>query len=169
VWPFLSLKWYIIFLNGQQELFDQKHLFFALKMLGLLAVIMLPLALAAHYVRIDPKIPSGAFLWALNNLFFVSFAEEAIFRGFIQGGMSRVVVRSSYGRWLPLVLGSLTFGLAHYQGGLAYMCLATVAGLFYGYTYQITRSLEAAMLVHFCLNLIHFLFFSYPSLKAGLI
>jgi membrane protease YdiL (CAAX protease family) len=137
-------------------------------MLGLLALIMLPLALATHYVRFDPKIPSGAFLWILNNLFFVSFAEESLFRGFIQGGMSKLTAPYSWGRWIPLVVSSLTFGLAHYQGGLPYICLATIAGLFYGLTYQRTRSLEGAMLVHFGLNLVHFLFFSYPSLKAGL-
>ena len=88
-------------------------------MLGLLAAIILPLALTTHYVRFDPKIPSGAFLWILNNLFFVTFAEEAFFRGFIQGGLSKLAARSNYSRWLPLIVSSLTFGLAHYQGGLS--------------------------------------------------
>ena len=134
-------------------------------MLGLLAAIMLPLALTTHYVRFDPKIASGAYLWILNNLFFVTFAEEALFRGFIQGGLSKLAARSNYSRWLPLIVSSLTFGLAHYQGGLPYIGLATIAGLFYGYTYDRTKRLEGAMLVHFGLNLVHFLFFSYPSLK----
>ena len=160
---------YLIFLKDtNQTLFDRKQLAFAFKILGLLTVVMLPLALATHYVRIDPKIPSGAVLWSLNNLFFVSFSEEALYRGFIQGGMSKLLARASYGRWVPLIVSSLTFGLDHYQGGLPYISLATIAGLFYGYTYQRTRNLEAAMLVHFGLNLLHFLFFSYPSLKAGL-
>jgi len=160
---------YLILLkDSNQTLFDRKNLVFAFKMLALLAVIMLPLALATHYVRLDPKLPSGAFLWALNNLFFVTFAEESLYRGFIQGGMSKLLARSSYGTWVPLIAGSLSFGLDHYPGGLSYIFLATIAGLFYGYTYQRTKVIDAAMLVHFGLNLLHFLFFSYPSLKAGL-
>ncbi len=42
--------------------------------------------------------------------------------------------------------------------------LATIAGLFYGYAYWKTNRLEASILVHFGLNLIHFVAFSYPAL-----
>ena len=40
---------------------------------------------------------------------------------------------------------------------------AGTAGLFYGYTYQKTKRIEASMLVHFCLNMVHFLMFTYPN------
>jgi len=72
---------------------------------GLLA-FMLPLALATHYVRIDPKLPSHTWLWALNNLFFVSFAEESLFRGLIQGGLTNLASTISHWKWPPLVVSS---------------------------------------------------------------
>jgi hypothetical protein len=57
---------YLILLkDSNRTLFDRKNLVFAFKMLGLLAVIMLPLALVTHYVRLDPKLPSGALFCGL--------------------------------------------------------------------------------------------------------
>ncbi len=55
-----------------------------------------------------------------------------------------------------LVLTSLIFGLAHIHRKTGiydfpnwpYVACATFAGLFYGYTYQKTRSLMSASLVH---------------------
>ncbi|MBX7231668.1 MAG: CPBP family intramembrane metalloprotease [Bdellovibrionales bacterium] len=151
--------------SHDKKLWDEGNFIFSSKVLALLVIVMLPLAVASQYVKFDPKLPSGAWLWALNNLFFVAFAEEALFRGFIQGGLTKVVPNTSLWKWVPLFVASIFFGLAHYRGGVPYILLALVAGLFYGYAYQKTKSLEAAMYVHFGLNLIHFLLFSYPALQ----
>jgi uncharacterized protein len=129
-----------------------------------LACLILLMAIAAPltgYVRFNPKFPDWTWLWALNNFFFVCLAEEALFRGFIQTQLLR---------WMKgggAVIGAAAlFGLAHYQGGLPYIVFAFGAGLFYGQTYWRTGRLQSSMAVHFGLNLVHFLLFSYPSLRT---
>jgi uncharacterized protein len=134
-----------------------------LRVLGILLAVMLPLALGAHYVRFDPKFPAGGWLWIFNNLFFVCVAEECLFRGFAQGGLQRFQLRPFF-QHLPLIASSIFFGLYHYEGGLIYIAFATIAGAFYGFAYMRTKRIESAIVVHFGLNLTHFLFFSYPSL-----
>ena len=54
--------------------------------------------------------------------------------------------------------------MLHYQGGLSYVALATVAGIFYGMAYYKSGRLISAIAVHFLLNLTHALFFTYPAL-----
>lgn len=67
---------------------------------------------------------------------------------------------------MPLCLvQAALFGVGHYKGGIPYVIFASIAGLFYGYAYDKTKRIESAVVVHFGLNLTHFLFFSYPALK----
>jgi membrane protease YdiL (CAAX protease family) len=158
---------YLFLLEKRESVsWQRKDSLITLKTFATLLVFMLPLALVTHYVRIDPKLPPQTWLWALNNLFFVCFAEESIFRGLIQGGLTNLASAISRWKWLPLVLSSMLFGLDHYEGGLPYILLAAFAGVFYGYTYWKTNKLRSSILVHFGLNLTHFLLFSYPSLIA---
>ena len=44
---------------------------------------------------------------------------------------------------------------------------ATLAGVGYGVAYQRTRRIEAAMVVHFALNAVHLLLFTYPALASS--
>jgi membrane protease YdiL (CAAX protease family) len=46
------------------------------------------LAMLLGYVRYDLKLNSFFIIWALNNLLFTCIAEEALFRGLIQGSVS---------------------------------------------------------------------------------
>ena len=64
------------------------------------------------------------------------------------------------------IIASILFGLAHLPGGWVYACFAAVAGLFYGYAYLKTQNIEASIIVHFAVNAIHFLAFTYPSLRG---
>ncbi|MDD2056172.1 CPBP family intramembrane metalloprotease [Pseudomonas sp. GD03860] len=107
-----------------------------------------------------PKWPGQAWIWALNNLLLVSLTEELLFRGYIQGGLERLL----NSRTLALMLASGLFGLAHLGAGWQWMLLATVAGLGYGLAYR-QGGLFAAVLCHFALNLSHFAGFTYPMLK----
>jgi len=138
----------------------------ALKVLGVLVACMLPIALAIHYVRFEFKFPQLGWIWILNNLFFVCLAEEGLFRGFVQNGLEGLLPKTKMFSGISIVAAATLFGLAHYKGGVAYVALAAVAGLFYGYAFQRTKRLEASIIVHFGLNLIHFLFFSYPALAT---
>ena len=102
-------------------------------------------------------------VWALRNLFFTCVAEEAFFRGFLQRYLELGLAGFRAGKLLSLAIVSLLFGLAHFAGGAGYVALSTLAGLVYGYVYQKTGRIEAAILTHFLLNAGHFLFFTYPA------
>jgi membrane protease YdiL (CAAX protease family) len=132
---------------------------------ALIAVVMV-LSLAAGYVRFAPKLPAETALWLGVNLLFTCTAEEALFRGFIQAQLQRRWQGRVWGAWLALGVAAALFGLAHAAGGPAYVALATVAGLGYGWIYRRTQRIEAGILTHFALNTVHFLAFTYPALQA---
>ena len=130
--------------------------------LGLCVLTLIALATFIDYVKFDPKIPSEACLFALNNLLLVCIAEEAFFRGYLQKYMSSFCTRYQFPKVFALLGASLFFGLRHINGGIPFVALSAVAGLFYGAVYMKTGRIEASILTHFGLNLTHFLFFSYP-------
>ena len=99
----------------------------------------------------------GAFM--LANLFFVSLAEEALFRGYLQQRFKQLL-----GGIPALLLSSLLFGLAHLSGGLLLVIFATLAGLLYGLAWHWSGRLWLSTALHFGLNLTHLLFFTYPAL-----
>lgn len=143
----------------------KKTLVETLKVSFLGVMLLMPLAILSGYVAFDPKLPETFWLWAFNNLIFVCFAEEVIFRGVIQNHLMQVARRYQISPFVPILVTSILFGtvlLGHLHGGPAYIAFATIAGLFYGYVYHTTKRLEAAILVHFIVNLSHFLLFSYP-------
>ena len=131
---------------------------------GVIALLMV-LSVAAGYVRFEPKFPADTWLWLWVNLCFTCLAEEALFRGFIQAQLQRLWQGRSWGAGLALAVAAVSFGLAHAAGGAAYVALATVAGLGYGWIYQRTRRIEASILTHFALNTVHFFAFTYPALS----
>ncbi|OLS62949.1 CPBP family intramembrane glutamic endopeptidase [Pseudomonas putida] len=120
----------------------------------------LALAWLIDLVHWSPKWPPDAWLWAANNLLLVSLVEEALFRGYLQGGLQRLV-----GANPALVLSALLFGLAHVGGGWPWVALATLAGAGYGLAWR-HGGLPAALLAHFGLNLAHFTLFTYPLLAT---
>ena len=132
---------------------------------AVVALVVMALSLAAGYVRFEPKFPAETWLWLGVNLGFTCMAEEAIFRGFIQAQLVRAWSHRAGGRWWALAVAAGLFGLAHAAGGPAYVALATVAGVGYGWIYQKTSRIEASMLTHFALNTVHFLGFTYPALQ----
>ncbi len=132
--------------------------------LGLLILIVGGLSFLLGFVRFDAKYSSYLLIWAPTNLLFVCVAEEAFFRGFIQKYLTLTLKSIPYSTYVAIGCAAILFGLAHYKGGIQYMFLATVAGVGYGWAYFKTKKIEAAILTHFLLNLIHFLFFTYPAL-----
>lgn len=125
-------------------------------------IVLLLSSLALGYVKWEPKIPSSLPIWIISNLFFTCVAEEGLFRGFVQNLLSKINFK--YSPLLALIISALSFGLLHYKGGINYILLAAVAGLFYGWIYQATKKIEASILTHFLVNLTHLLFFTYPAL-----
>jgi membrane protease YdiL (CAAX protease family) len=134
----------------------------AAPIIGLNIAIIIVLSLALGYLRFDPKRTSFFWLWAYHNLFLTCLAEEAFFRGLIQGGLRTAFNDYRYGALLALIIGAALFGVAHFAGGWQYVLLATVAGLGYGWVFMRTGRIEMSILAHFLMNATHFLLFTYP-------
>lgn len=124
------------------------------------------IATVLGYITFDPKWPSIMMYWTVNNLLFVVITEEALYRGFLQRHLSMLWPDYSRLSWLAVLIPAVLFGANHYTGGPYYMLLATIAGCFYGYVYRRTKRFEASIILHFAVNLVHILFFSYPASKA---
>ena len=125
----------------------------AIPLLLLLAVQLGGLALELHW-------PEWIGSFMLANLFFVSLAEEAFFRGYLQQRL-----RQKIGAWAALLITTLLFGLVHFSGGVMMVVFATLAGLIYGLAWQWSGRVWVATAVHFLLNMTHLLFFTYPALQ----
>ena len=135
----------------------------ALMGLMLAAIAALGGALLLGMIAWSPKWPAQGWLWLLNNLLLVTLVEEALFRGYLQGGLSRWFKHLPYGQTLALLIASALFGLAHVAAGWQWMLLAGMAGLGYGLAYRF-GGLSAAIATHLGLNVLHFVFFTYPML-----
>ncbi|MDF8329576.1 CPBP family intramembrane metalloprotease [Aeromonas salmonicida] len=128
-----------------------------------LALLLLPLAAllitAWQLGALKPEagLPYWWWLFALNNLLFTCVAEEALFRGFIQQG---VTARSRL--WLGILVASLLFGTAHLAGGPLLMLFAALAGACYGLAFHFSGRLSVAIVIHFLFNFAHLALFTYP-------
>jgi membrane protease YdiL (CAAX protease family) len=134
------------------------------------SAVCMVLAMGLGMVGWDPKWPMNDALWVvvwlLNNLLLVTFAEEALFRGYIQGGLARLLAGRRHGDLLALCAAALLFGLAHISGGWQWVALAGTAGVGYGLAYRY-GGLYAAMCAHFGLNALHLFLFTYPMRDPG--
>ncbi|MCX8959464.1 CPBP family intramembrane glutamic endopeptidase [Erwinia psidii] len=125
----------------------------------MLAMPMLLLtAVVAGRLRVELHSPEWLGSFMLANLFFVSLAEEALFRGYIQQRLSQLT-----GNTWGLLIAAALFGLAHYAGGPLLMSFATLTGIIYGLAWLWSGRIWVAALVHFAFNLLHLLFFTYPA------
>ncbi|NTX43968.1 CPBP family intramembrane metalloprotease [Burkholderia cepacia] len=123
-------------------------------------------ALAFGMVGWAPKWPASGWLWLVNNLLLVTLAEEALFRGYVQGGLTRAFGAFAWGPWAALAIGAVLFGAAHAAGGWSWIVLGTVAGVGYGLAWR-RGGLLASALAHAGLNVVHFGLFTYPMLAAA--
>jgi len=121
----------------------------------LVILIVALLALLLKIVSLELKFPSIIYMWALTHLLFISFAEEAFYRGFIQTEIAKSLHKIKYKNAISIAIASTLFGLSHYPAGLEFTLFSMVAGVGYGWVYLKTNRIEAAMLTHFSLNLTH--------------
>lgn len=121
---------------------------------------LLVLATLAGGLRVEPHLPAWLPQFLFANVLFVSFAEEALFRGWLQQRLTQ---------WISavpaLIATSALFGLAHLSGGPLLVVFATLAGLIYGLAWMWSRRLWVAVLFHAGFNLCHLLLFTYPMLR----
>lgn len=128
-----------------------------------LAPLMLGLSWALGYVHFVPKYPPYTLVWMLVNLFFTCTAEEIVFRGIIQQQLEKHITVPHKG-YVAIAITALLFGVMHYAGGMNYILLATIAGLFYGHIFYATKEIRSSVFLHFMLNMLHFLLFTYPAI-----
>ena len=133
-----------------------------LMVIGLTTLAVVVYGLSAHYLELDPKVPTFALAFLGVNLLFTCVAEEAFFRGLFQERLMRVL--AARWQWVAIAVSSVLFGIAHFAGGLEYVVLATIAGVGYSLAYATTRRIEPAIVTHFSVNAIHFFGFTYPHL-----
>jgi len=134
--------------------------------IGLLtAVVSLGLGLVLGKLAFAPKWPDLAWLWMLNKLLVVCLTEEALFRGYLQEALSRRFAERPHGEAFAIGVAAALFGVVHAPAGLVYVLAAGLAGVGYGLAYR-QGGLQAAVLAHFALNLVHFTLFTYPMLAS---
>jgi len=102
---------------------------------------------------------SSLFFTSVAILFFTAWPEELLFRGLLQNFLARASKSDVAGWWTASVL----FGLSHITNmgfpNWRYVILATIAGIFYGWTWRKTGSIFASALVHAAVDAVwHFLF-----------
>jgi hypothetical protein len=152
-----------------QKLSDWKIIFSRQNQLFYLGSILILLicGLASSYLVLDLKIINYQFLllWSIKMLFFTVIVEELFFRFFIQDNIIKSLKNLKNGKIIGLFLSSLIFGLVHLPAGILFAFLAFIAGLLYGGIYLKTNRLESAILLHFVINFIHLIFFSYPAIS----
>lgn len=90
------------------------------------------------------------------TIFLVAPAEEALFRGVVQG-----LFRRAYGLVPGVILASALFGVAHYLaltggGKVTYIAVAAGLGLVLGAVYELTENLAVPIAVHGLWNTILF-------------
>jgi uncharacterized protein len=127
----------------------------------LLAIIIIPLGEAIHFIHYGPTAHSlkATPLVGLEILVFTAWPEEFLFRGLLQNLLSR----SLKNRYAGLVGASIVFGFAHILHAPVpnwkYVCLASIAGLFYGRAWMKTGSIFPGVIVHALVDTIWFGFF----------
>jgi uncharacterized protein len=129
----------------------------------LFACIAIPLGLKMHFIVFAAQWRhwSSYLGLSLAILFFTAWPEEFLFRGLLQNFLSKASKSDLAGWWTASVL----FGFSHITNmgfpNWRYVILASLAGLFYGWTWRKTGSIFASALVHAAVDATwHFLFHS---------
>ena len=132
----------------------------ALVLTALFAALVIPIGLAIDFLHFPPRQVPSVFTVAAAfvGLFLtVALPEEVFFRGILLHGLDRTWQRG----WASLLVSSLAFGLMHWNNAsdlttrVAYIALATLAGIFYGLAYRRSgNNVLAAVLTHTLVDVI---------------
>jgi len=124
--------------------------FFVVASFVVFGAIAIPLGISMHFIQFAPQWHAWRSLpfVALAILFFTAWPEEFLFRGLLQNMLSRSNKSDLAGWWTASVL----FGFSHITNlgfpNWRYVILASIAGLFYGWTWRKSNSIFASALVH---------------------
>ena len=113
----------------------------------------IPLGLALHFIH--PHFSTASFgqlpLQFFGIYFTIAIPEELLFRGILQNLLCQSIRRGPRGVY-GLLIASVIFGASHLHHAPVpnwrYAILATLAGVFYGYTYRNRQRISASALTH---------------------
>jgi uncharacterized protein len=135
--------------------------FFVLGSFLVFGCIAIPLGTAMHFITFAPQWHAwGSLVFtSLGIFFFTAWPEEFLFRGLLQNMLSRASKNDLAGWWTASIL----FGFSHITNmgfpNWRYVVLASIAGIFYGWTWRKTGSIFASAIVHALVDVTwHFLF-----------
>jgi len=135
--------------------------FFIVASFVVFGAIAIPLGIRMHFIEFAPQWHAWGSLpfVSVAILFFTAWPEEFLFRGLLQNMLSRSSKSELAGWWTASVL----FGFSHITNlgfpNWRYVILASIAGLFYGWTWRKSNSIFASALVHGLVDATwHFLF-----------
>jgi membrane protease YdiL (CAAX protease family) len=84
----------------------------------------------------------------LAIFFFIAVPEELLFRGLAQGLILKRTGRPA----VAIIASSLFFGMSHWHNlgmpDFRYLGLASIAGIFYGWTYHRSGNIAVSALLH---------------------
>jgi membrane protease YdiL (CAAX protease family) len=112
--------------------------------------VAVPLGTGMHFITFAPQWGrwSGLLFTSVAILVFTAWPEELLFRGLLQN----LLARDSKTDWAGWWTASLLFGFSHITNlgfpNWRYVALATIAGIFYGWTWRKSGSIFASALVH---------------------
>jgi membrane protease YdiL (CAAX protease family) len=125
------------------------------------ACIAIGVGLKMHFIEFAPQWSRWSHYVGLSVAIFLftAWPEELLFRGLLQNFLARASKSDLAGWWTA----SMLFGFSHITNmgfpNWKYVVLATIAGLFYGWTWRRTGSIFASALVHAAVDALwHFLF-----------
>jgi hypothetical protein len=135
--------------------------FYVLASFIVFGCIAIPLGEGIRFIQFAPRWTewkSMPFL-AIAILLFTAWPEEFLFRGILQNILSKTSKSDFAGWWSASIL----FGFSHITNmgfpNWRYVILASIAGLFYGWTWRKSGSIFASAIVHALVDVTwHFLF-----------
>ena len=113
----------------------------------------IPLGLLLHFIH--PHFSSASFgqipLQFFAIYFTIAIPEELLFRGILQNLLCQSIQRGPRGVY-GLLIASVIFGASHLHHAPVpnwrYAIMATLAGIFYGYTFRNRQRISASALTH---------------------
>lgn len=129
-----------------------------------LVIIMLS-ALTVGIVQFEPKVPNFLLTWMLINLFVYSVSQEMVFRYFLLGSLLDILEGYRFAGLFGMLVCSAIYLTYLMPLTLGYAVAAFIASMFFSFVFVKTRKIEMSIILHFLLNLMHILLFTYPMLK----
>lgn len=168
--PLIAIFMLFFAYQTPRKLNDYKKIFLQTSKIFLpLSLVVIGIGMIGKFLVFDPKLPNFNItsLWLIKILFLTIFPEEFFFRFFLQNNIINLLKKSQFFKTknyqiIGLIFTAIIFGLTHFSGGFSLVLLAIISGFGYGFVYMRTGYIESAILLHFLINLSHFLFFSYP-------